>query len=226
MISKLLDSQINLNLRIKKYNPFVVLLYFLVIFFLYYYTEKNTIPRYYIYSKLDDYIPFVEYMVIPYIMWFPYIGLSLYYFGIKSKGDFYRLLAYIYLSMTISFIFYMIFPNGHNLRPAELGDNVFSKLIGLIYKIDTDTNSFPSIHVLVSLGIHRAIVQSKQVKESLLLKALSLAITLSICSSTVFIKQHSILDVILAFILSVPLYILVFKSSFMFILKRVLALSK
>ena len=105
---------------------------------------------------------------------------------------------------------FILFPNGQNLRPAEFTDpNIFTWLVGRLYHADTNTNVIPSMHVLGCMaavfGLFRCCCTPRWVKIGVII------LTVLINASTVFIKQHSILDVIIALIVSVVLYFVVFR---------------
>ena len=70
-------------------------LQFVVVFMLVYFTwfsllEKYAKPVLTIHSKLDDKIPFCEYFIVPYLLWFVWIAGTFVYFYIKSREDFYH----------------------------------------------------------------------------------------------------------------------------------------
>jgi len=197
--------------KIKDKKHFLILSYYLVIIFFYYYTERTIEPKYYVYLTFDKHIPFIKEMVIPYILWYFYIGASLLYLGLNSREDFLKLCALMFVGMTICFILYLQFPNGHTLRPRIKDDDIFSKLVKAIYNLDTPTNSAPSIHVLVSISIHISIIKSNYIKNKVYIKIASLITMLSIVASTVLIKQHSILDVFFGIALSIVVYFAVYK---------------
>lgn len=50
--------------------------------------------------------------------------------------------------MTIFIVVSVIYPNGLDIRPKQLGhSNIALILVDLLYKIDTPTNVLPSIHI-------------------------------------------------------------------------------
>jgi membrane-associated phospholipid phosphatase len=114
--------------------------------------------------------------------------------------------------MSISFIVFIIYPNAQFPRPIVAGKDIFSFLVNVIYTHDGTNNVFPSIHVCNAIGVHLVLINSKDFKSRFVLKYLSLFGMLAICLSTVFIKQHSIIDVaggiVLAFLIYLSIYIL------------------
>lgn len=161
--------------------------------------EKISLNYNMILSNFDYKIPFVEYFVIPYIVWFPYVGISFYYFYKNDIQEFYKLCFYIFTGMFISLIIFRIFPSELNLRVViDAQKNIYSKIINYIYLVDTPTNTFPSIHVYNSLVVNYILNKNNFKKFT---KYLSNILMILICLSTMFIKQHSIYDVIFAFLL-------------------------
>ena len=60
---------------LKKYNHVWVLLYALLYMPWFTYLERHVTADFYlIHSPLDDYIPFVEYFIVPYLLWFVYLA--------------------------------------------------------------------------------------------------------------------------------------------------------
>ncbi|MCI8327279.1 MAG: phosphatase PAP2 family protein, partial [Lachnospiraceae bacterium] len=82
-----------------------------------------------------------------------------------------------------------------------------------LYKADTPTNLFPSIHVYNSLGVHFAITKSESLRNKKRIKALSFILCTSIILSTMFLKQHSFFDVITAFAMAAVLYGLIYVKT-------------
>jgi membrane-associated phospholipid phosphatase len=166
-----------------------------------------------VYSRLDDYIPFLEIFIIPYFIWFAYIFVTVAYFFFTSKQDFYKCCAFLFIGMTICLIIYTIWPNGHYLRVDidNLGrSNIFTRILSRLYTIDTSTNVFPSIHVFNSIGAMIAIRKSERLRPITWLQISTFILTVLICMSTVFLKQHSILDVFGGILLSIIMYIFVY----------------
>lgn len=175
---------------------------------------EQTVTKHYsiVHIPLDDYIPFNEYFIIPYVLWYFYVVGAVLYFFFTSKEDYYKTCAFLFIGMTISMIICTIWPNGHNLRPAEFSrDNIFTAMVGYLYQIDTCTNVFPSIHVYNSIGVHLAVMNSERLKKNRAVRIGSFILMVSICLSTVFLKQHSALDGIGAILLAMFMHRMVYK---------------
>lgn len=203
---------------LKQYRHGVILVYFFFYMIWFTYLERTVTTKFTpVHSKLDDYIPFMEIFIIPYLLWFIYIFITVAYFFFTSKEDFYRCCAFLFIGMTICLTIYTIWPNGHYLRVDldTLGrSNLFTRMLSLIYGIDTATNVCPSIHVYNSIGAMIAIRKSVRLKDIKWLQVSVFILTVLISMSTVFLKQHSILDVFGAIALSLVMYPIAYKPVF------------
>jgi membrane-associated phospholipid phosphatase len=199
---------------IAKYKHGVILSYFIVYMIWFTYLEDTVTTKFTpVYSKLDNLIPFNELFIIPYLLWFIYIFITVAYFFLTSKTDFYKCCAYLFIGMTICLIIYTVWPNGHYLRVnlKNLGrSNIFIDMLSKIYQVDTATNVFPSIHVFNSIGAYIAIRKSERLKNIKWLHWFTFILTVLICMSTVFLKQHSILDVLGRVALGLIMYVIVY----------------
>lgn len=167
----------------------------------------------YIYSPLDDMIPFCEFFVIPYLIWFAAIFLTIVYTLLYDVKSFEMFMKFIIITYSVAIIIYIIFPNAQGLRPAEFQrDNIFTRFMKDFYEFDTNTNVCPSIHVLGAIGCMFASWYTKHFK-SIVYKIISAVICVSICLSTVFLKQHSILDVFPAIVIAVIAYFFAYKNA-------------
>jgi len=203
---------------LKQYRHGVILVYFFFYMIWFTYLERTVTTKFTpVHSRLDDYIPFMEIFIIPYLLWFIYIFITVAYFFFTSKEDFYRCCAFLFIGMTICLTIYTIWPNGHYLRVDldTLGrSNIFTRMLSLIYGIDTATNVCPSIHVYNSIGAMIAIRKSVRLKDIKWLQVSVFILTVLISMSTVFLKQHSILDVFGAIALSLVMYPIAYKPVF------------
>ncbi len=173
-------------------------------------TRPNTTEMY---CKLDDLIPFNELFVIPYFVWFAYIAVSYVFLLFNDRNDFIRMCIFLYGGMTICLIIYTLFPNNQTLRVDydALGRNNFLiEAIRLLQEGDTPYNVFPSIHCFNSIGMNIALFKNKWCKKHPWLLVFVTVLTILICLSTVFVKQHSILDLFGAIGLSIPMYLLAY----------------
>ena len=183
------------------------LLLFLPAFFI---TERAVTPRYIISCSWDDKIPFCETFVIWYLLWFLLLPASWLYTMVRSKEDFQNLCMIMFGGMTASIVIYWIFPNGLALRPQEMGEGVCADLVRMIHAVDTPGNVCPSIHVSSSTSVAMVAWRSGYLKSRQTMRWGVILAAAGICLSTMFLKQHSVVDVVcgamLTVILAVPVY--------------------
>lgn len=168
--------------------------------------EKFAQPIIYIHSRLDYKIPFVKYFIIPYLLWFAYIFGGCVFFLIKSRVDYHNVTRYLFTGMIAALVIYTFIPNGVHLRPVVADTDIFSRLVSTIYQSDTATNVCPSLHVYNSIAMNTVIQRSNAFKHEKTVKAASWILCIAICLSTVFLKQHSVIDVFWAIVMAFILY--------------------
>lgn len=178
------------------------------------YLEANVVDFNSIHCALDDYIPFCEYFVIPYLFWFVYIALACVYFFLASQKECMKFGTFLIIGMTLAMITCYVYPNGTvDFRPEEFSNNnIFTRLVKYLYSIDTPTNVFPSLHCYNSIAVTIAIIKSEKLKNVKWISPASIIITILICLSTLFLKQHSVLDVLGAVIMAAIVYPIVYKT--------------
>ena len=187
------------KLRDPEYSHLLLLLGWVGYFTLYFLTE-NLIPVERctpVHMWLDDVIPFCEWFLIPYVFWYVLIVVSLGYFLLYHVDSFKRLQGYIIITQVIAMAAYILYPTRQDLRPETfVNDNFLTRSVEILYAFDTNTGVCPSLHVAYSLGL--ASVWTKEKDASLLWRVFVVFAVVLICLSTMFIKQHSAVDVFLA----------------------------
>ncbi len=181
-------------------------------YFIMYFITEQFIPMencFVMHSRLDDIIPFCELFVVPYVFWYFLIVWSLWYFAMFNPKNFKNLMKYIIICQVVAMIVYIVFPNRQDLRPAVMPrDNIFTHIISLLYFADTDTNVCPSMHVAYSIGIASVWLKEKYAHWGT--KLFVVITCILVCLSTMFIKQHSSIDVFAAVALCFVAEVMVF----------------
>lgn len=152
----------------------------------------------YMHCSLDDFIPFCEYFIVPYLFWFIFVTGMLFYGLFFDTKTFVYYMKLIILTCSAACIMYVIYPSAQNLRPVVFErHNAFTRIIQMFYKFDTNTNVCPSVHVTASMAVTISAWNSKYFRKWYF--RLAFVFTASIISiSTLFTKQHSVIDVICA----------------------------
>lgn len=190
-------------------------LIYMVIYLTWFYLIENMHGRNYtiIQMKADYKIPFCEIFIIPYLLWFGYVAWILIYLLFTNTNDFSKCCRFLFSGMTVFLIISTLFPNIHYLRPFIMPrDNIFCDMVIDLYRADTSTNLWPSIHVYNSLGVLFAVVHNEKLGSKPWIKWGCFVLSTSIVLSTMFLKQHSVFDVMTAFIMAAIVYILVYRT--------------
>lgn len=186
------------------------------------YRTVENCKHFVVYSPLDDVIPFCELFVIPYMIWFGYI-VGMYVYTILFDTEAYKKYMYfIIATYTVTIIIYLIFPTVQELRPnlSELGrSNFLTRFMGDFYNFDTNTNVCPSLHVTGAVAVSVAAWHSKLFGKTGWKIAFTV-MTVLIALSTVFLKQHSIVDMPWALLVCAVVYPFIYCESFKEYLKK------
>ena len=196
-----------------KENPHVwlalLLPVYLALFFLVEWYVSPDKPYWSSYVPLDDKIPFLEGFVLPYCMWYPFLVAVGLYLMIKDGAGFRKYMAFIFIGFCSALVFCVLVPNGQDLRPDPVPrKNIFTWILSRIYAADTNTNVFPSMHVIGSIGGVIAVYRCKGLRKFRIPSAV-LAFFISI--STVFVKQHSVLDIGGGILWCIPLWFFIYR---------------
>lgn len=189
------------NIGSKSFRHILLLLFWPIYGLSFVFVERwYKVEEYYpVESSLDALIPFNEWFVIPYTLWFFYIIVSLAYTFFTDVGAFSRSMWFIIATYSTTIITYLIFPTCQNLRPEQFAnDNILTRFMQGYYAYDTNTNVCPSLHVIGSFTSMCAFFDAWRNKKLYFAKAALVVLTLLISVSTVFLKQHSIIDIFAA----------------------------
>ena len=181
----------------QKYKHAWVSIYALIYLPWFYYLEKTITQNYnLIQTSFDKKIPFIEFFIIPYLFWFLFMAITVCYFFFKDRNEFYRLILFLVIGMTLFLIISTLWPNGQALRPKYFErDNIFVDMVKRLYSTDTPTNVFPSIHVNNSICASAALLSSEKLRGRKGWRVFAVVMAGLIILSTMFLKQHSVIDV-------------------------------
>ncbi len=196
-----------------KYKHGLWLLYVFFYFPCFSYLEKHVTTQFHeIYMPIDDKIPFCEFFIIPYYLWFVFVAGAVLFFFLIDAFDFNRFCVFLGIGMTLFIVISAVYPNGHYLRPEVFPrENFCTDLVRGLYETDTATNLFPSIHVYNSIAVTLAVLYSRHLKGKRLIRWGTVILAVLIILSTVFLKQHSVFDVITAFALAAITWLFIYS---------------
>ena len=204
-----------LNEIIKHGHLGIIAAFFAIYMVTFSYIENRDVHHYIVHTVLDEKIPFCEYFIIPYLLWFIFVAVTVLYFMFFNQNkwkEYYQLMITLGIGMTLFLVISLVFPNGQDLRPVLSGNSIFIQAVQFIYHTDTPTNVLPSIHVYNSLGAAIAIGHSQALKKHRGIQFVSYGLAGLIVLSTMFLKQHSVTDVIAAVALTFMIYPLIYVT--------------
>jgi membrane-associated phospholipid phosphatase len=158
---------------------------------------------YFLGTAIDEYIPFIDVFIIPYIIWYPFIFITMAIICWTDRKTYWKALITMQITMVVCYFIYFIFQT-HVPRPEVIGNGFSSELVKLIYANDAPYNAFPSIHSLTSFLMLYAAFKASHLVKGLKIGIATMAIVIII--STLFVKQHVILDAISAVFLGYFVY--------------------
>jgi len=196
--------------NLKWYNRYDWLIYGLIMFGiwsgLYFYIAESRIgaEKHSMLVEFDKMIPFIPEWVWMYLTVYMIFLIPL--FGLTER----RLLKLVMSSyitvMLICYIFFYLYPVEYP-RPQLIVNDFSTWALSLVYKNDRPWNCFPSSHCAMAMMAALVLLEINW-----FFGLWGMAVAISIGASTLFTKQHFILDVITGFSLSILVYYLYFKS--------------
>lgn len=196
----------------KNRQAFIIIVLFVLLTACYGVIQRTTSPKVIIRLSLDDMIPFCEWFAIPYVLWHGWVFVMAMLFLWKERDTFVKMGSMMVLGLAVCTAIFALCPNGIDFRPETFPrDNLLVDLVKFLYQTDEPENVFPSIHVLHSLTVFAAVHHSPMLRRHRWVEPVCGVLAVLICLSTVFIKQHSVVDIVGAMVLDGVLYLLIFR---------------
>ena len=167
---------------------------------------------------LDNSIPYIKIFIIPYVIWYLFIPIVFIILCMYDKKVYYKTMLVYIIGYAVSCIIFILY---QTTVPRNLltGSDIFTEIILLIRSNDKPLNCLPSLHVFTCYIMIKAIGSSnlRSIKNKIIISIISYSIILS----TLFTKQHAILDVLAGIVLGEALIYIVNKSEGkLYVLKR------
>lgn len=164
-------------------------------------------PPYDITTNIDNKIPFIAWFIIFYCIWYLFLlvaPLIIYKYDRKILKRY--AITYIVCSI-VCCIIYIMWPTTFN-RPELSNNGIFNYVVKWIYSNDIPAvNCFPSFHALLCFLWIITISLNKNINK--IVRLFISFFCIGIILSTMFVKQHSYIDLIGAFIIVVINYLIV-----------------
>lgn len=156
-----------------------------------------------LYTDIDDLIPFVSVFIIPYMMYMPNLIISLIIMCYCDEERYFISLLTLNIVNCICLIIYLIFQT-YVPRPIIIHDDLLCNFVKFIYSRDNPYNCFPSIHVAATFSALKGINKLKNMPTKY--KIGFNIVGWLIITSTQFVKQHVIIDLLAGLVLVEAVY--------------------
>jgi len=148
-------------------------------------------------SFIDRMIPFAEIFIIPYISWFALQAAWVSFLFFYDRDAYDKLVTILMFGMTVFLVVSTVYPTALTLRPWHVArDNVFVDMVRWLWSIDTSTNVWPSIHVYNTTALIFTLFTTKDRRVIQNVRVPMFIWCVLIILSTMFLKQHSVGDVL------------------------------
>ena len=171
--------------------------YFILYFTIQFFIEKS---KFDFLTKLDTIIPFIPEFIWIYHTLFPAIIL-LTVFVIQKKSLYWNALTAYAIAIGVLAVFYVAFPSFYP-RHDIVATNLSEWMVHLTWQIDGAHNTFPSSHVTFSWLLFCFFTKSYLAEKRRWTVPLVFIWALLISFSTLFLKQHYLLDVFSGIVLA------------------------
>ena len=148
---------------------------------------------------LDSFIPFIPAFVVPYAL-YPIIGILPFVVFWKSYRKYKTVALSMVAVLAISIAVFLAFQTSIT-RVDFVVDDLFTWGVSVVYSLDEPLNALPSLHVAIPV-IATLFIYAENKRLGLCI----LPMTVLVALSTVFIKQHAILDVIAGMALALAVF--------------------
>lgn len=162
-------------------------------------------------TALDDRIPFAPAWAIFYLyLFYPLSAVTMVYFAFVERRLGYALAWSLVVINLVSDAVYLVFPVTTDIYRAALlahplTGNAFAAAMYHHFTVDPSFNCFPSLHAGVSVICFYAWYRLARDRRTWLLRAVAIvmgAVALGVMLSTLFVKQHYIVDEIAGLLLA------------------------
>ena len=151
--------------------------------------EKNI---HFIKISLDDRIPLIKPFVIIYLLAFVQWSIFMLVLVRQDTHFGYKYTSAILIGSIVGFIIFISYPTGTQ-RPEIIGNGFFDNLIIIVYSTDSTINAIPSFHCFCSWICFRGLMEAKGIDRKWII--INFLFSILVFVSTIFTKQHFIIDI-------------------------------
>ena len=168
-------------------------------------------------TGLDRSLPFVPQFLVVYFGCYLFWAVNYILIARQERHRVYQFFTGDFLSRCICLVFFLVYPTT-NTRPVITDAGLWNQAALWLYSVDAADNLFPSIHCLVSWFCFLGIKDQKRIPTWY--KGVSFTLAVLVFLSTIFTKQHVLVDVSGGVILAQVCFILGQKTKLWHIYER------
>ncbi|OCT11534.1 hypothetical protein A8709_07675 [Paenibacillus pectinilyticus] len=160
---------------------------------IYLHLNQNDGTAYSLMTDLDRQIPFIKSFVVPYLSWYGFLAVGFLYLVYRDRKNYIRTLIEFIIGLLLCYSVYAIYQTTVP-RPEVAGSDWVSRTVQWVYRSDEPFNCFPSTHVLTAYLLMKAYLRS-----TLIAKRYKFVVAIMgalIIVSTLFVKQHVLMDIV------------------------------
>ncbi len=160
-------------------------------------------------TTIDSYIPLVPWFIYIYYLTFPLGIILFFYLAYTNKKAFYNLYITLVICFIMSGLIY-IFAETILTKPDFEPQSFTDKLVVFTWGSTSPVNNFPSQHCFMAfaiiIGCITANGSGNDRKMSKIFIYIAIVLSIMVCMSTVFTKQHYFLDILGSFDIMLIVY--------------------
>ena len=176
--------------------------YFWVIDVLVFYGTRpilKYLPAHDLTTPLDQLIPVLPAWVTVYLAAFVTWFVVIPWIMAESKRHAYRLCGVYTIIMIVTLICFLAYPVTIQ-RPEITESGLFNDWLRLVYRFDEPTDLCPSLHVVLNYVCWRCTMDCKKIPKWV--QWFNLVFLILVCFSILFVKQHFVIDVFVALVVT------------------------
>jgi membrane-associated phospholipid phosphatase len=166
---------------------------------------------------IDDLFPVIPVFVVIYLFSYVFWICGPIAVSLTAKRNFVNYICGLSLAYVIGFLFFVFLPTcmdrtAEGLMAIAAEPGFFNQLLATVYAADGSTlafNLFPSYHCLISLYCYLGVRKQPEISKGF--QVYSLVMVVLICLSTLFTKQHYIIDMVGGLGISLACYALMHR---------------
>lgn len=160
---------------------------------IYIHLNQDNGTAYSLMTDLDRQIPFIQGFVVPYLSWYLFLAVGFLYLAYQDRSNYFQTLVEFVIGLLLCYSVYAIYQTTVP-RPDIEGSDWLLRTVQWVYRSDEPFNCFPSTHVLTAYLMMRAYIRSKRIAKPYTILVASMAVLIIV--STLFVKQHVLMDIV------------------------------